>query len=428
MPKTIKITDASGVKLPATAADLLDLRQGLGAAAVDHSHTAADVGAAPENHSHTAADVGAAPENHSHTAADVGAAPENHSHTVAQISDAGAAGRTLLQMATLAEIQSSVSGAYMPNGALYFGPEFVAGTPLSQKIVKSATLPDPNNTNRATFEFMHDGPSSYIYHLTQGPNMGASAALIGLGIDAGGVGLFVNNKVTGKGIVITQNPTITSASAYGMLVNGGAGAAPAVWMQQNNDAGSLNAQTLLVLFAYQSFSATSQKLMEWRKPNGGSDGTLAGYIRSSDGALVQQAPLILSGADLTLQSSAGVGGGIYGEIEQIKGAGAYIELWNTSQTSGQRRVKHLISANYYVMSGRDEVGASTGDLLMLQMGSQNVGIAGQTAFGNGTKCFGLPNVGTTPNAAVASGVALYFRAGQLRAMDSTGIEKTIQWL
>jgi hypothetical protein len=40
-------------------------------------------------------------------------APLAHTHTVAQISDAGAAGRTLLQMATLAEIQSAVSG-YAP--------------------------------------------------------------------------------------------------------------------------------------------------------------------------------------------------------------------------------------------------------------------------------------------------------------------------
>jgi hypothetical protein len=41
-------------------------------------------------------------------------APLAHTHTAAQISDAGAAGRTLLQMATLAEIQSSVSGAGAP--------------------------------------------------------------------------------------------------------------------------------------------------------------------------------------------------------------------------------------------------------------------------------------------------------------------------
>jgi hypothetical protein len=70
----------------------------------------------------------------------------------------------------------------------------------------------------ANWEFAHDDTNGYLFHLLCGPNMGQPAALIGMGIDNDGIGLFVNNKTAGIGVRISQNDTITSATAVGLQI------------------------------------------------------------------------------------------------------------------------------------------------------------------------------------------------------------------
>ena len=314
-------------------------------------------------------------------------------------------------------------------GPVYWGPG-LPNNPLTQTIVKSDSVAPFNvYANLSSVEWKHDGSSAYLLHLTQGPNMGSSAALIGLGVDEGGIGLFVNNKKTGRGIVITQNSTISSTTGYGLLVNGGKGSAPAVFMQQNNDTGSGNAQPLLVLHAYQTFHETSQRMMEWRKPSDTTPytGDLAGYIRSSDGALVQQAPLIVSGSDLTAQPNTGVGGGIFGLRAVMSGDGANIDLLNngTGTTTNQRRFRFSVAGNLLVIGGRNDAGTSTGDILLLQNTTQNTGIAGQNSFGGGQKVIAIPNAGVVPTTNPSGGGVLYVEAGALKWRGSSGTVTTI---
>ena len=318
---------------------------------------------------------------------------------------------------------ASFGGTYDPaTHGLYIGPAFGPSTPLSQSIVKNNTSPDPDNPMRAVFELQHDGANSYIFHLTQGPNMEAGAHLIGLGIDGDGGGLFVNNKKTGRGITITQNSTITGGTAYGMMVNGGPGAAPAVFMQQNNIAGSLNAQPVLVMHAYQSFDV-SQRLMEWRKPDGSYTGTLVGRIRSYDGALLMDgAGITVSGGDITAAAVSGVGGSFFGVSSSLIGSGAQFSLSNNgaSTTTNKRRYKWTCSFDMLVLSGRNDSDTSTGDLMYWQNTTQNVGFAGQNSFGGGTKVIAIPNAGTVPSSDPTAGGVLYVESGALKYRGSSG--------
>lgn len=316
-------------------------------------------------------------------------------------------------------------GVYDPQGGLYFGPPLASQSPITQRIVKSDVLPSATNPAISTFEFQHDGSAAYIFHLTQGPNMTGSAALIGLGIDGGGRGLFVNNKQTGQGIVITQNSTITGSDAYGLLVNGGKGAAPASFWQQNNNDGSANAQPLIRLHAYRSFSP-SQKLMDWYRPDGTTSGTLAGWIRSEDGALiVQDAPLIVSGADLTISANVGTGGAIKAVSAAISGAGSNIDLYNTSGTADKRRFRMSVSSSTLVISGRNDAGASTGDLLQLVNTTQNVGLCGGGSYGGGSKVVFLPDAATVPASNPTGGGILFSEGGALKWRGSAGTVTTI---
>ena len=171
-----------------------------------------------------------------------------------------------------------VNGDVRFAGVPYFGPE-LPNNPVTQTIVRDGSiLPFNTNTALSNIEWQHNSNDGYILHLTQGVNMGSGAALIGLGIDHGGRGLYVNNKATGKGIVITQNSTITSPSAYGILINAGNGAAPGFYLQQNST-GIVNT-TGAVFEAYSALD-TAQKLVEFKYPSG-----TAGYILSQTGDLI----------------------------------------------------------------------------------------------------------------------------------------------
>jgi len=99
----------------------------------------------------------------------------------------------------------------------------------------------PNGDARpGVFEWIHDSNNGgYIFHLMTGVNTTGSAnnpALIGLGIDNGGTGVFVNNKKTGVGVKIVQNDTITSATAFGLEVVQNSAVAPAARVTQADGA------------------------------------------------------------------------------------------------------------------------------------------------------------------------------------------------
>jgi hypothetical protein len=294
------------------------------------------------------------------------------------------------------------SGTYVPlvgnpnagTPKLYLGPALPNTGPLTQLIVKDDNTPVTGRPELATFEFKHDGSDSYIFHLTQGPNMGSAlgtgASLIGMGIDYAGTGLFVNNKATGIGIKITQNPTISSATAYGMLVNCGEGAAPGVWMQQNPGAGS-NAQPACVFFAYASANV-AQRLVEFRKPSIStpSTGDLIGYVASGTGQLVWQSQLYtqpldvntvpmqvtgLAGQAVDLQrwDVSGTGtvalvdknGAVQAQSMLAQGASAALSFYDTAGTANQRRFQMSQNTSTFLLTARNDAGANLRQLLAI---------------------------------------------------------------
>ncbi len=348
----------------------------------------------------------------------------------------------------------------LPAG-FYSGPALPNNAPLVQQTIKSDSIyPWSSYPALGVFEYTHDGSQGYLYHLTQGPNMGSGASLIGLGIDHGGVGLFVNNKQNGIGIKITQNSTIFDSGAYGMLVNGGKGAAPAVFMQQNNDAGSGNAQPLLVLHAYQTFSAGSQHTQEWKKPSVATPntGAVAGYVLS-EGQLVWQAGAQflnnaagVDGPDLavvpvTITASTGQTANLQewkvqgtGTVAYIakdgtlvsvaavksEGAGAKLEINNSSGVSGSRRyiLTDTGSSNLAIRGRTDSGGAST-DMLTIGHQTKNLGVGGFASLGGATGgAVGLPNA-TAPASNPSGGGILYVEAGALKYRGSGGTVTTI---
>ena len=59
--------------------------EGIGAAAVDHTHSLASLGAAASDHSHTLSSLGAAAADHTHTLSSLGAAAAGHGHEISDI-------------------------------------------------------------------------------------------------------------------------------------------------------------------------------------------------------------------------------------------------------------------------------------------------------------------------------------------------------
>jgi hypothetical protein len=318
----------------------------------------------------------------------------------------------------------SFNGQYDPaSQPLYFGPAY-PNISSAQRIVKSASLPFADRPNLSNFELMHDGGTGYIIHLTGGPNM-TTGALIGLGVSEGGIGLFVNNYKNGKGIVVTQQSGVSGASAYGILVNAGPGSAPGVYIFQSNVEGSAGAQTGLVLHAYESYGS-AQKLMEWRKPNGTSSGTVAGYIKSSNGEMVVQAPLTVSGGDLTVAYDGVAGGQIKGVSGLFEGSGALFDLYNTAATANQRRFRFSITSRFLILAARNDAGVSLGaEHMAFEANARNIGLFGTTSFGGGSQVLAMNNAATVPTTDPAAGGVLYAEGGALKWRGSAGTVTTI---
>ena len=108
-----------------------------------------------------------------------------------------------------------------PLGYMPFG-----GTPVTTVVKQNG------DTRPGVWEMIHDSGTGYLFHLMTGTNAATASALIGLGIDNGGQGIFINNKKTGQGINIQQNDTITSATAYAIYASQLSTVAPLIHIDQ----------------------------------------------------------------------------------------------------------------------------------------------------------------------------------------------------
>ncbi|MDB5165319.1 MAG: fibronectin, type [Candidatus Saccharibacteria bacterium] len=324
-----------------------------------------------------------------------------------------------------------------PSGAALFPDPVMRGDTIDSFTAR----PNGSSATRSPVEWIHDDTNAYLFHLTGGTNMAGAAALIGMGIDNGGVGLFANNKKTGIGIKVTQNDTITSALAYGMLINASSSVAPAFYYA----AGLPNSKPGATV--QNVYADAGTRLWEFRVSTvSGNADVLAGYITGRDGNLVWQTqasfqptdtatiPMIvvgLSGQSANLQewrvSGAGTpayitnGGEVVSTLRiAARGAAASFDLYDTGGTVDSRRYRIANSSSNLVLQSRLDNNSAKQDLLLLGAASQNMGVAAFNSFGGGTKVMGIPNAGTVPSTNPVSGGVLYVEAGALKYRGSSG--------
>ncbi len=242
---------------------------------------------------------------------------------------------------------------------------------------------------RAVWEVNHAGTAGYILHLTS--NIAASgittgASLIGLGVDQGGRGLFVNNKDNGVGIWVTQNDTITDAAAYGVVVSAGSTVAPGMWLGQ----GIASAAPALVVTANVA-PAASQKLMRWVTTVTTASDTEIGHVRADTGLLQWNYAISATGdigtsgainavTDITTTTGTVIGAGL-----RMQSATPTFQLYqNSGGTSNQRRFHWSISGTSLLLSSRNDAGTSTLTPLTIAHATGNITYADGASFIFGT--------------------------------------------
>jgi hypothetical protein len=343
-----------------------------------------------------------------------------------------------------------------PESPLYWGPALPngiapTGTGRTQQIVKSDNVPLTGRPDLSTFELRHDGSLEYIFHLTTGPNSANPAAILGIGLDGGsGLGIFINNKAAGRGLIITQNDTVISATAYELLMNTGRGLAPGAYILQDPGTGATSHQTAMIFHAFQAINA-SQKLVEFRRPNGTSAGAMAAWVCPQDGALLWESavlpsPLDVATVPLAVTAQAGqmaalttwtvLGGAgqvasvardgtITGSVFRAQTAAANFELYDTAGTAGQRRYRVANSTGFLTLQARNDDGSSACDLMFLKHSDRSLGLFGSLGFGGGQGVMALGNAIVIRSSNPACGGALYVEAGALQYRGSAGTVTTI---
>lgn len=217
---------------------------------------------------------------------------------------------------------------------------------------------------RSPWEVAHDDTEGYILHLVGADGMtgagGSGGALIGLGVNFGGVGLFVNNYLTGVGIKITNRASITNVSAWGLLLSQNSDQSEGMYLSQETSTAKMPLKIVNApIGAVGGAGASAGQIMtEWRRSQAATGDTLLARI-SVDSA-VFQVPVTLSGAALA------VTGGITADDLIVTAAGVGMQLWDTAGTANQRRFKWSISAGLLVLSARNDAGASAGDVLYIK--------------------------------------------------------------
>lgn len=108
----------------------------------------------------------------------------------------------------------------------------IAGTdPSNVPVIKPA-----GDTRAGVWEFTHNAKVGYLYHLLAGSNFGGSAAILAIGHDnddGTGAAILLAEKANGKGLVIDQQSSKTSATAYGLHATNSSTTAPLVRLEQN---------------------------------------------------------------------------------------------------------------------------------------------------------------------------------------------------
>jgi hypothetical protein len=154
---------------------------------------------------------------------------------------------------------------------------------VASPAVRAALVPRGNTnfigTPGVPFLQVANASDQAAIHLTQGVGF-TGAYLMGIGNDNGDKpGLLISNKAAGKGQVIKQNSTITSATAYGLQVDQQSTQAAGVRLEMNVDGGA----DLLQLLNLTTQASTATKLLYV----GDSAGQI-GFIRAKDGVLQWQ--------------------------------------------------------------------------------------------------------------------------------------------
>jgi len=163
----------------------------------------------------------------------------------------------------------TITGAWNLAGGFTSRPAALPGT--------ITVKPSTDLSSNSVVEWLHDAQNAYLLHLIQGPNMGGSAALIGLGVDHGGIGLFVNNKATGQGVRIRQRDTISDAQAYGLMIVKEDAVATAMRLELQQGLGGAGRLSEFLAFGA---PADTDLLTYWGDPAG-----TVGEVRAMDGRM-----------------------------------------------------------------------------------------------------------------------------------------------
>jgi len=119
-------------------------------------------------------------------------------------------------------IKAELDGTYLA---------FAGTDPENVPVVKAS-----GDTRAGVWEFTHNSTTGYLYHLLAGASFGGTAAILAIGHDhdtGTGASILLSEKANGKGLVIDQKATKTSATAYGLHATNSSTAAPLVRLEQN---------------------------------------------------------------------------------------------------------------------------------------------------------------------------------------------------
>jgi hypothetical protein len=281
-------------------------------------------------------------------------------------------------------------------------------TPGSVPVVK------PFGDDRAgVWEFTHNDDFGYMYHLLAGTSFGgASAAILAIGLDngAGGAGILIANKKGNRGMVVAQQATINSATAYGILVTNSSTLAPAVRIEQNVS----GAADALQLVAFGAPTAT-QNLLYVSDTTGeawsirAATGELGGQrtlkiSNKAAGAVANYLQLSTSGS----ANSSNTRKSYHGAVEDVfygatGGAGQYYpyKILHTGSTLRIQTAANIISADPLAPlpsefgTASDHIVVSHANGLTLAAAAGKLGFYGATAVVKATLAAAATDAATT---------------------------------
>jgi hypothetical protein len=313
-------------------------------------------------------------------------------------------GGSLLLPASLIQSGGTTAAPLQFTGVPYFGNADRLGN--GDLIV----MDDTNNTAGVIQWQSNATNTGEMIHLTGGANMtgsgGSGPSLLAIGLNTGGVGIFVNNYTTGVGIKITNRSTNSNAAAYGFMISQNSNVGVGAYFSQES---STATEPLKIVSAPigaigGAGAATGQILTSWYRSQAATADTQVAKM-AVDGFT---ATVPMTGSQLIAQAS-----------------GANIEMYDTGGTANQRRWKWSQSAGILILSQRNDADSSTGDLMYFTQ-AKNMSIAGFNSFGSGTGgIFGLPNASATPSGSPTGGGLLYVTGGALTYKGSSGTVTTV---